>query len=265
MIGLPYPACSSSTTPPPARWRPSGCGSPVGCPCTCAGRPSTASRISATAGSPWSSTCSAGTCSSSGWTSPTSPTSPTSRTRSSTGPPPRACPVRVHRRQRGPVVGGHGRPRRAPARRDPPRHRLRGADGRPGGGAGGTGGGLRDRRRRLPVGDGRARLRAPGPPAPRLPSVRGPGRGRRGEALAPRLRAVEEGQEGRALLEVAVGSGPAGVAHRVRGDVPRPAGRRLRPARRWSGPHLPAPRERAGPGGGGRTRTSPVTGSTTDG
>ena len=43
MIGLPYPACSGSTTPPPARWRRSGCGSPGGCPCTSAARPCTTS------------------------------------------------------------------------------------------------------------------------------------------------------------------------------------------------------------------------------
>ena len=69
MIGLPYPACSGSTTPPPARWRPLRLREPgPGRPCTCAGRRSTACPTSATAGSPWSSTCSAATCCSAGWT-----------------------------------------------------------------------------------------------------------------------------------------------------------------------------------------------------
>ena len=48
------------------------------------------------------------------------------------------------------------------------------------------------------------------------------------------------------------GDGPAGMAHRVRRDVPRSPGRRLRPPRRRHRPGLPPPRERAGPGGGGR-------------
>ena len=143
--------------------------------------------------------------------SPTSPTSPTSTTRSSTGPPTAgrrpspSCTASL----RGRVVGGHGRARRAAARRDPPRHRLRRpmvdlvAE-------------LVDRGVAYETADGvylsvtgRPRLRPPGPPAPRLPAGRGPGRGRRGEALAPRLRAVEEGQAGRADLGVALGAGPA--------------------------------------------------------
>ena len=75
------------------------------------------------------------------------------------------------------------------------------------------------------------------------------GRGQRGQAVAPRLRAVEEGEGGRAQLGLAVGTGPAGLAHRVRGHVARPARRGLRPARRRAGPEVPAPRERAGAGG----------------
>ena len=71
----------------------------------------------------------------------------------------------------------------------------------------------------------------------------------RGQAVAARLRAVEEGEGGRAQLGLAVGAGPARLAHRVRRHVARPAGRGLRPARRRPGPEVPAPRERAGPGG----------------
>ena len=52
--------------------------------------------------------------------------------------------------------------------------------------------------RGLPVGARRPRLRPAGPPAPRVAAGRRPDRGRRGEAVAARLRAVEEGQAGRA-------------------------------------------------------------------
>ena len=150
-----------------------------------------------------------------------------------------------------------GRPRRAPPRRDAPRHRLRRPDDRPHRRPGGPGRGLRDGDRRLPVGARRPRLRAAGPPAPRLAAGRRPDRGRRGEAVAPRLRAVEEGQAGRAELGRPVGCRPARVAHRVRGDVPRPPGRGVRAARRRPGPDVPPPRERAGPGRGRRQGVRP--------
>ena len=57
------------------------------------------------------------------------------------------------------------------------------------------------------------------------------------------------------------GDGPAGLAHRVRGDVARPARRGLRPARRRAGPGLPPPRERAGPGRGRRPPLRPHLGA----
>ena len=101
------------------------------------------------------------------------------------------------------------------------------------------------------------RLRAAGPPVDREPAGRRPGRGQRREALARRLRALEEGQAGRAVVAVAVGRRAAGLAHRVRRDVARPAGRRVRPPRRRPGPGLPAPRERAGPGRRPRPRLRP--------
>ncbi len=105
------------------------------------------------------------------------------------------------------------------------------------------------------------RLRPAGPPVHRQPAGRGPGRGQRREALARRLRAVEEGQAGRAVVAVAVGRRAAGLAHRVRGHVARPAGRRLRPPRRRPGPGLPPPRERAGPGRGQRPPLRPPLGA----
>ena len=57
------------------------------------------------------------------------------------------------------------------------------------------------------------------------------------------------------------GDGPARLAHRVRGHVARPAGRRLRPARRRPGPGVPPPRERAGPGAGRRAALRPHVGA----
>ena len=53
--------------------------------------------------------------------------------------------------------------------------------------------------------------------------VGGPGRGQRGQALAARLRTVEEGEGGGAQLGVTVGARQAGLAHRVRRHVARPA------------------------------------------
>ncbi len=100
----------------------------------------------------------------------------------------------------------------------------------------------------LEVSTGRG-VRPAGATVARVLAGRGTGRGQRGQALAPRLRPVEEGEGGRAELGLTVGAGPARVAHRMRGHVARPAGRGVRPARRRAGPEVPAPRERAGAGG----------------
>ena len=51
---------------------------------------------------------------------------------------------------------------------------------------------------------------------------------------------------------------PARMAHRVRRDVPRAAGRGLRPAHGRIRPQVPPPRERAGPGRRGRSRLRPA-------
>ena len=53
------------------------------------------------------------------------------------------------------------------------------------------------------------------------------------------------------------GARPPRLAHRVLGDVARPARRGLRPPRRRRRPRLPAPRERAGPGRGRRPPVRP--------
>ena len=87
-------------------------------------------------------------------------------------------------------------------------------------------------------------------------------RGRRGEAQPGRLRALEGGEARRARLGLAVGPGPARLAHRVLGDVARSPRRGLRPPRRRRRPRVPAPRERAGAGRGRRATRSRATGST---
>ena len=82
---------------------------------------------------------------------------------------------------------------------------------------------------------------------------RRPGRGRRGEAQPDGLRALEGGQAGRARVGLALGAGPAGLAHRVLGDVARPPRRGVRPPRRRRRPRrsrttrtsAPRPRPRA--------------------
>ena len=86
---------------------------------------------------------------------------------------------------------------------------------------------------------------------------RGP-RAHRREARPAGLRAVEGRQGGRAVLAVAVGAGPAGLAHRVLGHGRRPPRRGVRPARRRPRPGLPAPRERGRPVALRRPRLRPA-------
>ena len=69
-------------------------------------------------------------------------------------------------------------------------------------------------------------------------------RRRRAQACSRRLRALEDGQARRAGVGLAVGSGPAGLAHRVLGDVVEAPRRRLRHPRRRQRSRVPAPRER---------------------
>ncbi len=145
-------------------------------------------------------------------------------------------------------MGVHGRPGRSAPGRNPARHAVHRRHGGAGERAGGQGHGLRDAGRRLPGGLEGGRVRPPRAAVARFTAGGGTGRGQRGQAVPPGLRALEEGQEGRAELGVAVGAGPAGLAHRVCGDVARPARRGVRPARRWAGSEVPPPRERAGAG-----------------
>ena len=68
---------------------------------------------------------------------------------------------------------------------------------------------LRDERRRVLPGRADRGLRAAGPPVARLAAGRRPGRGERREAVADRLRALEEGQAGEPSWPSPWGDGPA--------------------------------------------------------
>ena len=74
------------------------------------------------------------------------------------------------------------------------------------------------------------------------------------QARPARLRPVAAVRRRRAVLGVAVGPGPAGLAHRVLGPGPARARHHHRPARRRRRPDLPAPRVRGGPVRGGHRR-----------
>ena len=64
---------------------------------------------------------------------------------------------------------------------------------------------------------------------------------------ARRLRPVESGQAGRAVVGQPLGPGPARLAHRVLGHEPQAAGRDVRHPRRRARPGLPASRKRDRP------------------
>ena len=106
------------------------------------------------------------------------------------------------------------------------------------------------------VGRDGGRLRAAGPPVRSTTCVAGGGDrevfGAERQAPPRRLRAVEAGQAGRAVVAVAVGRRPPGLAQRVRGDEPRPARGGLRPPLRRPWTCASPPRERARPGRGPR-------------
>ena len=193
-----------------------------------------------------------------------SSTSPTSTTRST--PPPRIAGSaqrgararddrglhRRHRRARARAAG-----RRAEGRRDGR------PDRRPDPGAGRPGRRLSGRRGRrlLPRRLVRRLREALEPRARGHAAGRGRRRPRRHQGGAAGLRALEGPQGGRGhLVAVAVGRGPARLAHRVLGDGRGDPGRRLRHPRRRRRPGLPAPRERDRPDRG-RARTSRSRGS----
>ena len=107
------------------------------------------------------------------------------------------------------------------------------------------------RRRLLPRGLLRRLRQALEPPARGDAAGRGRRRGR-AQGVAAGLRALEGAQGGRGhLVGVALGRGPARLAHRVLGDGRGGARRAVRDPRRRLGPRLPAPRERDRPDRGG--------------
>ena len=113
-----------------------------------------------------------------------------------------------HGALRAGLVPGDGRDQRRPARCHTARHGLRRRHGGDDRATGRRRQGLRDGRRCLPGRRRGARLRLAGPPGPRRPGRRRrrPGRRRRRAQAAPgRLRALEAGQAGRAVVAVAVG------------------------------------------------------------
>ena len=163
-------------------------------------------------------------------------------------------------------MGGHGRSGRPAADRHPSRHRLRGRHGRAGGRPWSSAGVAYETSDGVYL-DGRPGARATGcwPASPSIAAGRGAGGGRRGEALAPRLRAVEEGQAGRAHLGLALGPGPPGwhtecvvMSLDLLGDGLRPPRRR---AATWPSPTTRTSGPRRWPSGA----PSPATGSTTAG
>ena len=75
----------------------------------------------------------------------------------------------------------------------------------------------------------------------------------------------KKAKAGEPSWDVAVGAGPARLAHRVRGDVPRPAGRRVRAPRRRGRPDVSRTTRTSGPRRWPSAGSSPATGCTTAG
>ena len=218
------------------------------CRCTSAGRRSTARRTSATAASRSCSTCCAAT--SSGRARGHLRLEHHRHRRQHHRPGQRRGPARteIAERVRGRVVPGHGRARREAARRTtrtPPPTSTRWST---------SIGELVDAawptRRPTACTSQSSGSRATGcSPASRSTSLRAGARveTQRGEALPDRLRPLEEGQAGRAVVDSPWGAGPAGLAHRVRRHVARPARRGLRPPRRRPGPRASRTTRTSGP------------------
>ena len=267
MIGLPYPGAAPprhrDRHGPPARAR----ATRAGCRCTSAARPSTTCRTSATAATPWSSTSCGGTCSSaastSHYVSNVTDVDDNIIKRAADRGPDRA---RGGRRVRGASGGRPWTPSGVLRPTDAPHATAYVAD------MVALVADLVDRGVAYETSDGVY-----------LEVDRVDGYGLLARQPLESLRAgarVEADEEKRSPLDFVLwkkakpgepswaspwGPGRPGLAHRVRGHVARPAGGRVRPARRRPGPGLPPPRERAGPGGGRRAGRSPATGSTTAG
>ena len=224
MIGLRYSGAAAPRHGDRDASRPLACRRRARSRCTSAARPSTTCRISATDGTRSSSTSSAGISRSAGSRSTTSRTSPTSTTRSSTAPTPRAGPRRRSppstRREWWAAMDALGvlRPTEMPHATEYVAEMVE-LDRRPRrpGRAYETDDGVY-----LDVDDG-PRLRPARPPAARLAARRRAGRGRRRASGRRWTSRCGRGEARRAELGVAVGRGPARLAHRVRGHVARAA------------------------------------------
>ena len=167
---------------------------------------------------------------------------------------------------RGGLVAAMDAHRRARPTDDPARHGVRRRDGGDDRRAGRHRSGVLDRRRRLPLGRDGGGLRPARPPVARRhrsPAAAIGGRRRRRASATRRLRAVEVGQAGRAVVAVAVGRRPSGLAHRVRGDVARPARRGVRPALRRAWTWSSRTTRTSGPRRSPSASASPTTGCTT--
>ena len=267
MIGLPYPACSGSTTPPPARWRRCElrtpgqvsmyvCGPTVyGVPHLGHGRFSLVfdvlRRYLHLHRARGHATC---------------PTSPTSTTRSSTGPPTRGVDIAEVAAAYEAVwweamdALGVLRPDRRPAC-----HRLRGPDGRPGRRPGRPRRRLRDGRRRLPVGRRTCPATGCWPASRSTRCGPGPGWRRTRRSGRPSTSSCGRRPSRASPWESPWGPGRPGLAHRVRGHVARPAGRGLRPARRGDRPRSSRTTRTSGPRPWPPAGPSPATGCTTGG
>ena len=101
----------------------------------------------------------------------------------------------------------------------------------------------RRQRRCLLLGARVRRLRQAVRQIARRPACRRARRGGPVQARPPRLRVVEGGQTGRAVLGLALGQGPARLAYRVLRDERAVPGRAFRHSRRRPGPDFPASRE----------------------
>ena len=172
---------------------------------------------------------------------------------------PRSRPwTEITERVRGGLVPGHGRHRRKRPTHDPhatayveqmvdahrPARRRRRR--------------LRDERRRLLLSRAGRRTTGCSPASRSTRCGPAPGSRRTEEKRSPIDFALwKKAKPGEPSWPSPWGDGPAGLAHRVRRDVARPARRRLRHPRRRAGPRLPPPRERAGPGASPSAAASP--------
>ena len=223
-------------------------------PCTRAASRRTTPPTSATPRSTSPTTCCSAACATSATRPAACATSPTSTTRSSARPASSACTTSTWPPPRSPASTTTWRPsacsrvvERAPGHLGHRRHpRLHRHGARPGPRLPGRRRRLLRRRRRSTdfgaVSATTTATRCSAFAAERGGNVDDPQ-----QARPARLRALAAVARRRAVLGVAVGPGPPGLAHRVLGAGPARARHHHRPARRRRRPDLPAPRVRGAP------------------